>query len=429
MSTPFWWQAAPPEDAAPPDLAPDCDVAIVGAGYTGLAAALVLARAGRSVQVLDRQRPGEGASSRNGGITSGSLRQGLGSAIAAMGETHALAMHREGAAARADLYRFIAEEGIDCDFQLNGRFTGAITPGHYEAQAREAEILNRHLDLGAEMVPRERQHEEVGSALYHGGMLRPDIGHLHPGKLHAGMLARVREAGAMVHGLTPVTAVARTREGFALDTPRGRVRAGQVLMATNGYTDGVSRWLRRRLVPVASRIVVTEPISPNLMGALLPKRRAMGETRKLYRYYRPSPDGTRLVLGGRERAFTADPARNAEHVRAGLASIFPDLADVGIEASWSGYVAFSRDMVPRLFEHDGVLHACGFCGSGTVWARWLGEKAAQRMLGNAAEAETVFWGPPPAAVPLYDGRPWFLPVALGYYALQDRGWFAGRRAG
>ncbi|MEM6680428.1 MAG: FAD-binding oxidoreductase, partial [Pseudomonadota bacterium] len=365
MTQPFWWNAAPLQDGADAEARPEpeCDVAIVGAGYTGLAAAIVLARAGRSVTVFDRQRPGEGASSRNGGIMSGSLRIGLGQAIATMGQDDGVALHAEGKRAREDLWRFIREEEIDCDAQESGRFTGAMTPGAYESQAREADLLNRHLDLGAEMVPRERQREEVGTDLYHGGMVRPDIGHLHPGKLHAGLLARARSSGATVLGEMPVRSIRREGTGFEVKTTRGTLRAGQVLMATNGYTDGVSPWLRRRLVAVKSRIIATEPLSQNLMRHLIPRGRAVGETRKLYRYYRPSPDGTRILIGGRERVLTRDPAANAEHLRRGLVGIFPELADVKVEQSWHGNVAFSRDYIPRLFEHDGILHACGYCGS------------------------------------------------------------------
>ncbi|MEM6678800.1 MAG: FAD-dependent oxidoreductase, partial [Pseudomonadota bacterium] len=112
----------------------------------------------------------------------------------------------------------------------------------------------------------------------------------------------------------------------------------------------------------------------------------------------------------------------------GLVGIFPELADVKVEQSWHGNVAFSRDYIPRLFEHDGILHACGYCGSGVVWARWLGERAAYRLLG-APEAETVLAGPPPAAVPLFEGWAWFMPFAMASYALQDAGYFRNSRTG
>ena len=418
--TPFWWLDAPLDNATPLPVDAKCDVVVVGGGYTGLAAALVLARAGRSVQVFDRQRLGEGASTRNGGITSGNIRMALSRAIETMGERRAVAMYREGIRAREDLWRFIREEKIDCDFELAGRFTGATSREKYESQARETDLLNKHLDIGAEMVPRERQHDEVGSDMYYGGMRRPDIGHLQPAKLHAGILAKAREAGAVVHGETGVLGVERLTDGFEVRTRRGAVRCQHVIMATNGYTDGVSQWLRQRLVPVKSRIVVTEQLSPNLMKHLMPKGRATGETRLLYRYYRPSPDGRRIVIGGRETMRPNSREGHIEHIRRGLVEIFPDLRDVKIEHSWNGYVAFSRDELPGLFEHDGVIHACGYCGSGVVWARWMGERAAYRVLGDRDKADTMFEGPPPPSLPLYWGNPWFMPAAIGWYGLKDR---------
>jgi glycine/D-amino acid oxidase-like deaminating enzyme len=417
--TPFWWDAAMPRRDVPSTFHESCDVAIVGAGYTGLAAAIVLAREGKSVQVFDRQRPGEGASSRNGGIMSGNIRISLSKGFATIGEQRILALYREGKAAREDLWRFVNEEGIDCDFNLAGRFTGAMTDENYEGQAREAELLNKHLDIGAEMVPPDRQHEEVGSQLYRGGMSRPDVGHLHPGKLHAGMLRVALEAGVIVHGETPVSRVEKSGSHYGVTTTKGVVKAGDVLMATNGYGDSVDAWLRRRIVPVKSRIVVTEPLSPNLMQHLMPKQRSVAETRKLYRYYRPSPDGTRIMFGGRETITSNDNETNIEHLRKGLVEVFPELADVKVDHSWNGFVAFNRDDLPRLFTHDGVHYACSYCGSGVVWARWLGGKAAYRILGRS-EATSELACEPPASIPLYWGKPWFMPIAMAWYGFQDR---------
>jgi glycine/D-amino acid oxidase-like deaminating enzyme len=416
---PYWWEAATPRALPQKKLTATCDVAVVGAGYAGLSTALVLARAGRSVQVFDKQRPGEGASSRNGGIASGNIRMGFGKMVDVMGLEAALQIYREGKMAREGLEAFVASENIDCDFKPVGRFTGAIHPTHYDAQGREADRLNKHLGIDAEMISKSDQHKEVGSDLYHGGMLRPDIGGLHPGKLHAGMMETAIKAGVTVHGETAVTGIRRDGKGFEVETARGRVKATNVIVATNGYTDNSNRWLQRRLVPVPSRIIATQPLSPETMARLMPKRRMHGETRHLYHYYRPSPDGTRILFGGRERAWGGGSGEFATNLRADLGEIFPELADVPLSHNWFGFVAYNLDYLPRMFERDGVHYATGFCGSGVVWAWWLGSKLGFKLIGDA-KADTAFSCDPPSAVPFYTGTPWFLPAALFWFGLQDR---------
>ncbi len=416
--TPYWWEAAPLSESAEHAIPETCDVAIVGAGYTGLSAARVLAAAGLSVHIFDKQRVGEGASSRNGGILSGNLRIGLSAAIRKYGVEVAVALYHEGVAAREYLAATIKDNNIDCDFQMNGRFTGALNLEDFEAMKREADVLNTHIGIGAEAIAKPDLPHATGSTAYSGGLLRPDIGMFHPAKFHRGLLELTEDAGAIVHGETAVKGIRRDDAGFTVETARGRVKAREVVIATNGYTDASDKWLRRRLVPITSRIVVTEEISGNLMNHLMPKRRAMGENRNLYRYYRPTPDGKRILLGSREKPFTSDPRASAGHVRAGLVSIFPELADVAISHSWNGYVAFSREELPCIFKRDGMHYACAYCGSGTVWAHWLGTKVALRIL-DEADGVSALEGIP-KAIPLYEGRPWFLPAAMAWYGLQDR---------
>ena len=419
ITEPYWWDEAPPRRLPETPVAGTCDVAVVGAGYAGLSAALVLARAGRSVQVFDKQRPGEGASSRNGGLASGNIRVGFGKMIEAMGLETALGVYGEGKTARDGLAAFIDAENIDCDYQQVGRFTGAFRPSHYETQGREADLLNKHLGIEAQMIPKAEQHREIGSDLYHGGMLRPDLAGLHPAKFHAGLLDLVIEAGATVHGETAVVGIRRDGDGFEVETVRGRIEAKQVIVATNGYTDDSDRWLRRRLVPVPSRMLATQPLPPETMARLMPKRRMLGETRQLYHYFRPSPDNRRILFGGRERAWGGSNGEFANGLRADLAEIFPELAEVPLSHTWFGFVAYNLDYLPRLFERGGVHYATGFCGSGVVWAWWLGSKLGFKLIGDA-KAETAFACAPPRAVPFYTGTPWFLPAALLWYGLQDR---------
>jgi glycine/D-amino acid oxidase-like deaminating enzyme len=418
-ANPYWWEAAPPQTLPQTEVLPAIDVAIVGAGYTGLSAAMTLARAGRSVQVFDKQRPGEGASTRNGGITSGNLRPSHAELSAEFGAERADAIHAESKAAREDLYRFIADEGIDCDFKMVGRFTGAVTPALYDSQAREAERLAQTLGIESYAVPRAEQRDIIGTGFYHGGSVRMDIGGLHPAKLHAGMLRVALAAGAIVHGETAVQSVTPDGDGFVVQTARGPTQARHVIAGPNGYADASDKWVRRRLVPVRSRIIATAPLSPNLMGALMPRRMMLSDSRANHYYYRPSPDGTRILFGGRDGTFAGEPTWPTTALQTALTGIFPELRGVELDHSWYGYVAMNRDMVPRIFSHRGISYAAGYCGSGVVWARWAGQKAAWQILGEQAGQSALDFRPP-AAVPFFNGTSWFMPAVFAWMMVQDK---------
>ncbi len=415
---PYWWEAAPLRRLEQKPVAPAADVVVVGAGYTGLSAAITLARAGRSVLVFDKQRPGEGASSRNGGITSGNLRPSLGDMTKSFGEVRAKAILAESKAAREDLWRFIADEKIECDFKLVGRFAGAAAPGDYEKLARDADYLRTQFGIDAYAVPRAEQRDVLGTGYYFGGNVRMDIGGLHPGKFLAEMLRVALASGAVLHAETAILGIKQDGDGYEVTTARGTVRARDVIVGTNGYTDGSNPWLRRRLVPIRSRIIATAPLSPNLMGELMPRRMMVSDTRNLSYYYRPSPDGTRILFGGRDGTIAGDTNAPTNRLRETLVELFPELSGTEITHSWFGYVAMNRDMVPRIFSRDGMRYAAGYCGSGVVWARWAGRKAALQVLGQDGGSALDFR--PPAAVPFFYGTPWFMPPYMAWLTLQDR---------
>lgn len=426
-TTPYWWEAAPVRPLPERPLEKTVDVAIVGAGYAGLSAAITLARAGRSVAVFDRQHPGEGASSRNGGITSGNIRLSHAALLRRFGAERADAIEAEGKLARQNLYDLIAEEGIDCDLQSVGRFSGAMGSEDYESLARQAEKLHRTLGIESFAVPESEQRQYVGTDFFRGGMVRMDIGGLHPAKFIAELLRVAQAAGATVHSETPVTKVEADADGFVLATARGKVRARRVMICTNGYTDRATPWLRRRIVPVRSRIIATEELPADLMAELMPRKMMISETRTLGFYFRPSPDGKRILFGGRDGTNLDDPTKPVEHLRKNLLSIFPELGKVSISHTWYGNVAMHRDMIPRIFERSGIVYATGFCGSGVVWAPWIGRKAAQKLLNRTNEAPSAFDFRAPAPIPLYNGRPWFMPLFMAMYRIQDH--VKMRRAG
>lgn len=417
--TPFWWEAAPVGDLPAQEAPKQVDVAIVGAGYAGLSAALKLARAGRSVVAFDRQMPGEGASSRNGGITSGNIRPDHATLQRRFGPDRTMAIEREGKEARAFLYDFLREEGIDCDFQPVGRFNGALGTEDYDKLARNAEKLHRELGVEAYAVPHAEQHRYLGTDFYRGGAVRMDIGGLHPAKFHAELLRVALEAGVTVLSRTAVLHIDAEADGFRVATSAGEVKARQVLVCTNGYTDGALPWLQRRIVPVRSRMIATEELPAELMDRLMPRRMMCGETRELGFYYRPSPDGRRILLGGRDGSTKGNPVEPTLHLQRNLIAIFPELKDIRLTHSWFGHVAMHRDMVPRIFTQKGVVYATGFCGSGVVWAPWIGNRAADKLLGRKEPASAFDLRPPPF-VPLYQGKPWFMPLFMAYFRALDR---------
>ena len=405
--TPYWWEAAPPRDLHPVALPVKTDAVVAGAGYAGLAAALTLARAGRRVLVLEAGRPGEAASSLNGGMAIGEVKVGFADLIKKHGLDGAKALMGEGEEAAGYLERFIAAEGIECGYARVGWFYAAHTPRDYEALGRQADLLGKHTNIDAAMVPRSEQHGEIGSDLFHGGEVRSDIAGLHPGQLHQGLLDRAIAAGVTVTASTPLTGILRDKDGNLVATPRGTVRARDVIVATNGYTGSVTPWLRRRVIPIRSQIVVTEPLAAGVMDRLMPRRRMFVDSRRLHNYFRPTADGTRILLGGRG------------HVHAALVNIFPELAAVPVAHAWAGFTAYTFDHMPHIGVHDGVHFAMGFCGGGVVWAPWLGRKVALKVLGSP-EAATLFDSGRFPTRPLYDGRPWFLPAVLAYYGMLDR---------
>lgn len=415
---PYWWEAARPQPLEEHPLAKNCDVAVIGSGYAGLHAALTLARAGRSVQVFDKEVPGFGASSRNGGMVAGTTKFHLRSLIKTEGQEKALALYREGLEAEAWFKDFIRSGNIKCHFENRGRFTGAYRPGDYDTLGREADTVTKHFNRALYPVPKKDQRNEIGSDAYHGGLVQEDMCALHPALYHRDLLQLALKAGATVQGQCGVKSFHREGEAIQIETVRGRVQARELVVTTNGYTDKELPWLRRRLVSPQSQIIATEPLCDNLMAKLMPKKRTLGDTRILFPYYRVCPEHKRIIFGGRAGAWSNDPKVKADALRAMMVSIFPELANTKLTHVWWGNVSFPFDRRPKLAVEDGVHYATGFCGSGIIWASWFGQLAAKRII-NEDRVSTPLGSDPFETRPLYWGWPWFLPIVLGWYRLKD----------
>ncbi len=395
------------------------DVAVVGAGYTGLAAARHLGQIGASVVVLERGRVGAGASSRNGGQVLTGLKLDPDTLVARFGESKARDLFAIAMESIASLERLIAAEQIDCEYEQAGHVQAASKPSHFDAFRREQDLLARVFGHRVRIVDRANQREELGTDRYFGLLVDERSGSLNPARYVHGLARAAARAGAMIHEHTRVVRMTRSGRRWTVVTDRGDIDAGDVLVATNGYTDASAPFLQRRFIPIGSYIVATVPLGREVAASLIPKRRMVFDTKHFLYYFRLSADD-RLLFGGRaefSQPTDASVRRAAGVLREGLVGVFPELRGVGIEYAWSGNVAFTRDQMPRAGRIDGLYYAGGYCGHGVAMATYLGTTIARRIAGEPLEHP--LFDDRFAPIPLYTGKPWFLPLAGAYYRFRD----------
>ncbi len=418
--TPYWWEAYRPTAGDPAEVPRAARVAIVGGGYAGLSAALELAKHGIDAVVLDVNEPGFGASTRNGGAVSGGVNIGKGFSgrAAEVAPDRTARLLADAADAFSLVDRLIEEEAIACHWEKSGSFVGAWTPAHFKKQAERLALLNDAAQSGAFMVPHEAQRTELASDYYRGGMVVGRSGKLHPALYYKGLLDACRRRMVAVCSRAPVTRISPFGTCWRVETGRGDVVAGDVVIATNGYTGALTPALRRRVVPIASHIIATEELPEDLARSLIPKGRTVSDTRRVLCYYRMSPDGRRMVFGGRARFTQVDAAVSAPILYNFMTARFPQLRGVKLTHAWTGNTAFTFDALPHMGTLDGLHYCLGCNGSGIAMMTYLGWQTARKIAGTANDTcgyDTAHF----PGHPLYSGNPWFLPVVGSWYRLRD----------
>ncbi len=417
----FWAATAHPQPRLPQltsDL--ETDVAIVGGGFTGLTTAHYLARSGIACAVLEANDAGWGASGRNGGMAVLRYKSGWAKLAEEAGLDTAQHMFRMLHDGIDSLEATIAEYGIECGFSRCGHITAAHGPKPLEALAADVRWLEREMGYeGAALLSSADTARLIGTTEYVGAYLERRSGAIHPLNYARG-LANAVASKVPVFVSTPVTGYRRDDGGFVLATPAARVRAKRIVIATNAYTGlcPLPNDLARRIVPVPSNIVATEPLDPELASAVLPEGHVVTDTRRINLYFRLSPD-RRIIFGSRGHLSGSNEPWAFADIEAAMRRVFPSLAGARIDYRWNGKVGFSLDFFPHFGEAEpGIYYGIGYSGRGVVLTHLVG-----KMLAGMLRGETVDAGPLTRSkfrpIPMHAFYPLGIRLYTAYYRHLD----------
>jgi glycine/D-amino acid oxidase-like deaminating enzyme len=324
--------------------------------------------------------------------------------------------------------KLVLEENIACDFARCGHLEVACKPKHFDDFRRSADETARHFNHRQRLIPRDQLQSEIGSAIYHGGLVDESSAGVNPARLVAGLASAAERAGAAIFEHSPVEEIQREgARSWKIATQRGTLRAQNVFVATSGYTSRVTPTLQKKIIPIGSYIIVTEVLPEKLAAELSPRNRMIFDSKNYLYYYRLTPD-RRMLFGGRAAFFpeTSSTIRHsAEILRRGMLTVYKQLRDAKIEYVWGGTLDFAFDIMPHAGQLDGLHFSLGYAGHGVAMSTYLGDKIAHSILhgreGNSGGNENPFAQIPFPSAPLglYNGRPWFLPVAGVWYKILD----------
>lgn len=408
-----------PEDTQP--LGQKTQILIVGGGYTGLSAALHLARNGVQTTVVDQETgPGQGASGRNGGMVLSGYPLDCSTLIKKFGLKRAQTLFSASRHAVNGLERLIQEGNIDCDFVRSEHVSAAVHSGHWDWLRQEQENMAEISGSSPRLLDAGQMREELGTSAYWGGLADPWAAALNPARLIAGLYQMALAAGVRFSWMTRVHALQDEDKSIRIQTTRGDIQADQVLLATNAFTSDLDPWLGRRVVPIESVIIATEEIPDEVIRTVLPQGNTVSDTKRVLHYFRRSPDGKRVVFGGRPPLIWGSLQDKARALHKDMLFVFPQLRPYNPACVWSGLVGFTRDRLPHSGDTNGFLYATGYCGHGTALAIYLGQQIAQAVLRSGNPGDLDFPGTPFPRFPLYRKRAWFVPLTLAWFGLLDR---------
>ena len=424
-----WWRdTKPPADQ--PRLNGDhrTEVAIIGGGFTGLNAALVLAKAGVEATVIDAEQPGWGASGRNGGFCClGGSKLSGGMMARRFGQDQRAEWHKTERAAVDHVDALLSDNQINADRHSDGETLLAHTPKAMQDILASRDDAKATYGVTPEIIAAEELRQRGLGGAFYGGITLPIGFALNPAKYHAGLAQSAQAVGVQLFGQSPALSIVRTGATWRVTTPTGTITADKVILATNGYSsEDIPDWLRARYLPVQSSIIVTRPITQSEQDRQgWTSLQMCYDSRILLHYFRLMPDG-RFLFGmrGGLRATPNAEAALSRKIRADFQTLFPKWRDIDISHEWSGLLCLMRRLTPfagAVPDHPGLFAAMGYHGNGVAMGSYLGARLAETVVGQQPSGPLpAFLSAPPARFPLGTLRRLLLAPAYSAATLFDR---------
>jgi glycine/D-amino acid oxidase-like deaminating enzyme len=424
--TNYWLETvAEPARGADGPLQDNVDVAVVGAGFCGLSAAVALAKQGMRVAVLEAETLGWGASSRNGGMVLTGMKLPVPTLIRRYGREAVQSMYAASLESIDLVESIVKQEEISCAFSRCGHLEVACKQSHFDSYAEQAARIKKEFNHELRIVSKSELHREIGSNLYFGGMVDETSAGVNPAQYVTGLAKAAERCGACLYERARVLKVRREagagNRSFRLETSRGQLTAREVVLASGAYTTSATPELRRKIIPIGSYIIATERLPVELAREVSPRNRMIYDSKHFLYYYRLTPDN-RMLFGGRAAFFPESEntvRQSAELLRRGMIEVYPQLRDSRVEFVWGGTLDFTLDVMPHAGKIDGMYFAVGFAGHGVAAATWMGAQLAGAICGDRKENPFAKISFPEAPIGLRSGNTWALPLAGAYYKVLD----------
>lgn len=398
------------------------DVVIVGGGFTGLATAYFLRKKGIGAVVLEKNCVGWGASGRNAGILTPGYKNNFFSMTKRLGESGTKEMMDISVKAIQMLVEIVNTHRIECSLEHNGHLSAAFKPSHFQQLREKQKYMLEKLNYETYLISRQELNGELNSSSYHGALLDPNGYIFHPLNYALGLAEVVESLGGEIYENTNVIKIDETQHKVIAHTERGKVVANHLVVATNGYTTGITKGLRRSLISIGSYMIATEPLPEELKNHLLPKNRSVTDTKNMLYYFRFSADN-RFLFGGRVSFKESNRNQNDDKfyqtLHTNMREVFPELAQFRVEFAWGGLTAFTRDFYPQIGNLSDKIHfALGYCGRGASLSTFMGWLLSENIIDRGRE-KSVLERLPLKQIPFYGVSAKLVNVAGLYYRLLD----------